>query len=116
MPPPAASRDWAAIAARLAGEPPLSLTQAAAMLPRVAGRKVSASTLWRWVMHGKRGVYLDAIRGHGNGWWTSSAALERFRVALSALADGERVKVFESVSDWERRAQAAAEALERMGA
>lgn len=67
-------------------------------------------------MHGKRGVYLDAVRGHGNGWWTSSAALERFRVDLSALADGETAKRYESVSDWEKRARCAAEELERMGA
>lgn len=110
------SRDWSAVATRLASEQLLSLTEAAATLPHVAGRKVSASTLWRWVLHGKRGVYLDAVRGHGRGWWTSREALIRFRVELSSLVDAEAKPRAESVSAWERRAKAAAEELERMGA
>ena len=55
----------------------ITLTEAAASLPRRSGRKFSASTIWRWHVRGLRGVYLEARRIGGH-LYTTRAWLEAF--------------------------------------
>lgn len=40
----------------------LTLTQATRLLPKIGGRKVAVSTLWRWCTKGLRGVRLQYVR------------------------------------------------------
>jgi hypothetical protein len=65
-------------------ETPLSLAQAAKLIPPTRQDKpVHVSTLVRWILHGVRGVQLEAVRVGGR-WITSREALERFSAALTA--------------------------------
>jgi hypothetical protein len=63
-------------------EPLLSLAQAARLLPRRRGKKVCATTVWRWCVHGHRGVLLEALRTPA-GWATTAAAVGRFLAELA---------------------------------
>ncbi len=65
----------------------LTPAQAVRYVPtRRGGRKVSRITVWKWMVHGHRGVYLDGLKQPG-GWMTSKEALQRF---FAALAEAER--------------------------
>lgn len=66
----------------LSKEQPLSLGAATAFVPRRRGRRVSAVTLWRWIVAGKGGVQLEALKTPA-GWFTTLAAIERFYQALT---------------------------------
>lgn len=68
----------------LSKEQPLSLGAATAFVPRRRGRRVSAATIWRWIVTGKKGIKLEAMRSP-SGWWTTRQAIERFYLALSHL-------------------------------
>ena len=72
------------LAMRLMEEGLISLPQAAAILPPVRGKQVSVSAVFRWCIHGKKGVKLEFIRLHGTHLWTSRAALARFAAELTA--------------------------------
>ena len=61
----------------------LTLANARHLLPRRRlGRRPSFSTLWRWAIHGARGVKLDTLRVGGT-LCTSREALQRFFDKLS---------------------------------
>lgn len=62
----------------------MTLAQAAGLLPRIDGRKVSACTLWRWCRKGLRGVSLDYVRV-GRRVCTTRTALQQFFTALAEL-------------------------------
>ncbi len=62
----------------------LTLSQAAKCLPKVDGRKVCNTTLWRWCRLGLRGVSLQYVRV-GRRLCTSRPALLRFFTTLSQL-------------------------------
>jgi len=62
----------------------LSLTHAARRLPKIDGKKVAISTLWRWCRRGLRGEHLEYIRV-GRKICVSPEALERFFVKLVEL-------------------------------
>lgn len=70
----------------LAGEPLISLSQAAKLFPPARrGRPVSASCIWRWFKQGVRTadgrrVHLEALRVV-NRYVTSEAAVRRFILA-----------------------------------
>ncbi|MCG3181424.1 MAG: hypothetical protein BIFFINMI_03817 [Phycisphaerae bacterium] len=64
----------------------ISLNQAARRLPRVDGRKVAISTLWRWCRAGLRGVRLEYARV-GRKICTSHQALTRFMSQVAAVDD-----------------------------
>ena len=67
----------------VASEAVLSLSQAAAELPRRRrGRKTHVSTLYRWTVSGCRGVVLESIQ-IGATRATSREALQRFFERLS---------------------------------
>jgi hypothetical protein len=90
--PAATHRDWNAIAQRLAGEERLTVAQAAKLVPSNASRRgyCSANALVKWIIVGKYGVYLDAVRAAGKTWWTSREALSRFMAAVSEAATAKQ--------------------------
>lgn len=63
-------------------EHPLSLTEATKVLPPIDGRRVSSSTIFRWIRRGLRGIRLDSARC-GHRLCTSAEALHRFFAAVS---------------------------------
>ena len=67
----------------------LTLSQAAKQLPRVNGRKVHTSTLWRWCRRGCKGIKLQYYR-IGRTIMTTEVALDQFFTAL-AKADAEQI-------------------------
>jgi len=68
----------------IATETVLALTEAAAVLPPLRGRKrPSYSTLWRWATKGINGVRLETVKIGGTSF-TSREALQRFVAALNA--------------------------------
>jgi hypothetical protein len=72
-----------AMAERLMAEGLKSLVEIAASLPPVNGKRVSTSSILRWVLRGKSGVKLEAIRLHGGSWFSSMPAVARFASALT---------------------------------
>jgi hypothetical protein len=117
-------RDFNAIAKRIQAEEPIPLTRAAKLVKASRGRRghVSLSTLIKWATRGKRGVYLDAVKLAGEGWWTSEPAIARFAAELTEKElgrqeDAEQAVVGESDAerrDRERRADAAIEEQKRL--
>lgn len=75
-----------AVAERLISEGLISLVTAAAMLPPVRGKRVSTSSIFRWIVRGKHGVKLEAVKISGEGFWVSKPALARFAAALTNRA------------------------------
>jgi hypothetical protein len=63
----------------------IPLAQAARELfaPNHEGRPVHVSTVLRWVLHGVRGVKLEAVRVGGR-WATTLEAIRRFEAACTA--------------------------------
>ena len=72
----------------LGTETALTLSQAACELPRLGGRKLHASSLWRWARKGVRGVKLEYSR-LGSRIVTSREALSRFAAKLAEADDAE---------------------------
>lgn len=67
----------------IATEELLTLKDACHLLPRRRrGRKPSFSTIWRWALHGVRGVQLETLRV-GSTLCTSRESLQRFFAKLS---------------------------------
>ncbi len=62
----------------------LTFSEAAERLPAINGRKIHASSVWRWARKGIGGVYLESRR-LGGRYLTSLEALERFAEKLSKL-------------------------------
>lgn len=105
-------------AAPLAGEPLITLAEAAARLPGARRAvRLHPATLTRWILKGSRAldgrrVTLEAVR-LGSRWLTSEAALGRFTEALGARADSTTVR---SPAARNRASEAAAKRLIEMGA
>ena len=66
------------------GQPLLTLAEAARRLPRINGKKVCVSTIWRWCRRGLRGVSLEHVRV-GRKICTTHEALMVFFARLSEL-------------------------------
>ena len=95
----------------------MPLGQACQFLSASRGQKASPSAMCRWILHGKQGVRLDAVRLNGGGWWTSREALARFAAALSAKIAGEAlVEPPASEGSLRRRAKAAMDRMRAAGA
>lgn len=69
----------------------LTLAQAREHLPRRRGKQPAATTVWRWIVKGSRGVTLDGLRTP-SGWVTSVEAISRFLAVLAALDRGEKLR------------------------
>ncbi len=62
----------------------ITLHEAAALLPhRRAGKPTHMSSLWRWCVHGFKGVVLESVCV-GSSRCTSREALDRFHHAVAA--------------------------------
>jgi hypothetical protein len=60
----------------------ISVPQAARSIPPTRlDKPVHPSTIVRWILHGVRGVRLEAVRVGGR-WVTTHEAIERFSAAL----------------------------------
>lgn len=68
----------------LATERIVTFTEAPDHLPRVGGKKIHSSAVWRWARKGIRGVRLECRR-IGGRFVTSVEALERFTKALAEV-------------------------------
>lgn len=65
-------------AARIKSENPIDLPTAASVFPRgEMFRSVSIRAVFRWIIGGKKGVKLEAVR-IGGKWYTSVEAISRF--------------------------------------
>ena len=67
---------------------------AAKYVPRRRGRKVAATTLWRWITAGFRGVRLEGLRTPA-GWATTVQAVQRFLAELARWKHERRGRVEE---------------------
>ncbi|OQA02992.1 MAG: hypothetical protein BWY69_00723 [Planctomycetes bacterium ADurb.Bin401] len=62
----------------------VTLNQASKLLPRVDGKRIHISTLWRWCKKGLKGINLEYVRT-GSKIITSQEAMQRFFDALVKL-------------------------------
>jgi hypothetical protein len=95
-------------------EPPITLSEAAAHVPRRRrGRKTAVTTLYRWSSAGVRGVKLETIQVGGSRC-TSLAALQRFfdRLTTHGLDPGRPTRSAEGPTA--RRAANADRELDRL--
>ena len=60
----------------------MTFAEAAAKLPRLNGKRIHTSTLWRWARKGIGGIRLETRR-IGSRFVTSIEALDRFTKALA---------------------------------
>ena len=103
----------------LSKETPLSLTQAARLLPPGRGdRPVTLSCLLRWILRGARApsgqlVRLEAVR-IGGRWVTSREALQRFAEALTPSFENASPAP-RPPSSRQRASERAAKQLQKMG-
>jgi hypothetical protein len=103
----------------LATEDPISLTQAARLLPPGrGGRPVTLSCLLRWLLRGARGpdgklVRLEALR-IGGRWVTSRAALQRFAERLTPRLEDDQASP-RTATAGRRASLKAGKQLEAMG-
>src|SRR3954447_16953391 len=95
----------------------LTLAQAAdELLRRRRGRKTHVSTLYRWTVSGCRGIILEHIQ-IGATRATSREALQRFFARLTQGSECRATLPFHRTPvQRQRRSEAAAKELERLGA
>jgi hypothetical protein len=92
-------------------ESTIPFREAARRLPRLRnGRPVSPATIWRWASHGLRGVKLEVVKVGGTTC-TTVQAMRRFFDRIGSSA-GEPPPTPHLNT---RRAEAAAEQLDRLG-
>jgi len=60
----------------------LTMRQAAKLFPGRTGRPINVSTVWRWLLGGRRGVRLESIVC-GGVRYTSREAIHRYLTALN---------------------------------
>lgn len=96
------------------GERLIRLGEACQFLRATRGEQARPSTLVRWILRGKLGVRLDAVKLNGKGWLTSREALARFAASLSARAAGQAIPP-PTLHDREKRDAAAKVRLRAMG-
>jgi hypothetical protein len=77
----------------------ITLVEATKMLPRVGGKRINVSTLWRWCKKGLRGCNLEYVRV-GQKIATSSEALNRFFILL---ADADKAKQISGDVHWPQK-------------
>jgi len=102
----------------LKSEELLTLKQVCEILPRRRrGRKPSFSTVWRWALHGIKGVRLETLKCGGT-LCTSKEALQRFFTALSE-SDGsarpEQQPFYRTPAQRQRAVEQAERELGKMG-
>jgi hypothetical protein len=104
----------------LAAEKPISLAEAAGLIPPArGGKKTHISTILRWILCGAKGpsgdkVYLEAQRVP-RGWLTTREALQRFMEALTPRPGGGPKPAPRPPSAQRRASERAAGELEKLG-
>ncbi|HUW30310.1 MAG TPA: DUF1580 domain-containing protein [Planctomycetota bacterium] len=102
----------------LKSEELLSLKDVCQLLPRRRrGRKPAFSTVWRWALHGVRGVKLETLRVGGT-LCTSREALQRFFDRLSEdgnTAPPQQQPFYRTPTQRQRAVEQAERELARMG-
>ena len=100
----------------LARETAISTAEAAARVPSFRpGCRTHVATIHRWILHGVRGVRLEAVR-LGGRWVTTVEALDRFARALTAASIGDAQAAPRNAGGGGRAAAERADlALTRMG-
>lgn len=93
----------------LCDEDVLTFVEAAAILPRLNGKRPHVSTLWRWARRGLNGIRLETRR-IGSRFVTSREALERFSAALAAIPLPDRPTAPPKASTNTARAKSVAQA------
>ena len=66
-----------------------TFTEIVAKLPRLNGRKLHTSTLWRWAVKGMNGCHLET-RKFGGRFLTSIEAVDRFTAELAQAGVRQR--------------------------
>lgn len=74
--------------AHLFDESPITVAEAAKLLPTNRGKKRHLSSVVRWILHGKEGVRLEGFRA-GETYFTTKQALARFFSMLTAKRRGD---------------------------
>ena len=104
----------------LTQEEPISLSEAAALLPRGRNHsKPHVSTILRWIQKGTKApsgekAYLDGLRV-GSRWTTSREALQRFAERLTPQLDNDGMSSPRTPTERRRAAERAERELEREG-
>ncbi len=77
--------------ARIRSENPVDLQKAASIFPRGdLFRSVSVRSVFRWIIGGKRGIKLEAVR-IGGKWYTSVEAISRFCERVNIKEENQSV-------------------------
>lgn len=109
-------RNWSTITERVRSETVLSAAKAAKLIPSDRSRRghVSIDAIVKWILNGKRGVFLDGFKAGGKAWFTSKEAIDRFIAALSEVEAGRAAPTLAdaSPSELQRRASKAMTAWE----
>lgn len=95
----------------LVAETPISLREAAQMIPDSAGRERAVEAcLRRYITYGLMGIHLDAafLAGH---WYTSREAMQRFAEQITEA----KVRGPKRTKTRQRSVRRAQELLEKMG-
>ena len=88
-------------------ERPISLQDAAAMVPGTDGHRVNWKTVWRWAQHGLRGIRLETAYIGGRRI-TTHQAVQRFCDAITRLRMPESVGLVKPMPGTSRKGYAAA--------
>jgi len=84
----------------LSNETCLTFSELSRELPKIGGKRLNVSTLWRWALRGNRGVKLECLK-LGGRYLSSIPAVERFAVSCA-----ERTSSDLATREAERAAQA----------
>jgi hypothetical protein len=79
-----------------------TFTEIAAKLPRVNGRRVHTSTLWRWAVKGMNGCHLET-RKFGRRFLTSIEAVDRFTAELAQAGVRQRAPRIDTPTSFRKR-------------
>jgi hypothetical protein len=71
----------------------VTLTEATKFLPRVDGKRIHISTLWRWCKKGLKGINLEYLRA-GSKIMTSQEAMQRFFDECTRLDETQQPQSF----------------------
>jgi hypothetical protein len=104
----------------LTAESPLSLAQAAKLVPPGRnGKRTHLSTILRWILHGAKAPDGELVRldgaSLGGRWLTSASALQRFSEKLTPVLDRPPTNGVRTARSRERAAERAGRELELRG-
>lgn len=93
----------------------LTICEAAALCPKMNGKRPSKGTIWRWMRKGLGDVYLEHVKVGGRVATTREALDEFFRKAATTTVVRKRKPMPTTVSSRDRAMAAADATLARCG-